>query len=52
MRFAFAPNFTGRIMSQPDERFTPNTLLGALSADDLELLKPHLTRVHIAVSSC
>ena len=35
-------------MSQSDERFTPNTLLGALSADDLELLKPHLTRVEIA----
>ena len=34
-------------MSRPDERFTPNTLLGALSADDLELLK-HLTRVQIA----
>jgi len=35
-------------MSRPDERFTPNTLLSALSADDLELLKPHLTRVQIA----
>jgi len=35
-------------MPQPDERFTPNTLLGALSADDLQLLKPHLTRVQIA----
>ncbi len=35
-------------MSRPDERFTTNTLLGALTADDLELLKPHLTRVKIA----
>ena len=35
-------------MPQPNERFTSNTLLGALSAGDLELLKPHLTRVPIA----
>ena len=32
-------------MSRPTEGFTSNTLLGALSADDLALLKPHLTRV-------
>ena len=32
-------------MSQPDQSYTSNTLLRALSPDDYELLKPHLTRV-------
>ena len=32
-------------MSQPDQPYTRNSLLGALSAADLDLLKPHLTRV-------
>lgn len=32
-------------MPLPDTAYTPNTLLGALSSDDLDLLKPHLTRV-------
>jgi CRP-like cAMP-binding protein len=31
-------------MSQPDEAYSRNTLLSALSVEDLELLKPHLTR--------
>jgi len=35
-------------MSQPDQHYTTNTLLGALSGEDLELLKPHLTRVNLA----
>ncbi len=37
-------------MSQPDQPYTANTLLGALSDDDLALLKPHLTRVKLARS--
>jgi CRP-like cAMP-binding protein len=32
-------------VSQPNDSYTPNLLLNALSADDLALLKPHLTRV-------
>jgi CRP-like cAMP-binding protein len=47
MRRASAPNEQA-IMPRPDERFTANTLLGALRADDLALLKPHLTRVPLA----
>ena len=43
-RCAFAPTF-GAIMSQPDQSYTSNTLLRALSDDDLSLLRPHLTRV-------
>jgi CRP-like cAMP-binding protein len=35
-------------MSKPDQHYTANTLLCALSDDDLELLKPHLTRVDLA----
>lgn len=35
-------------MSQPDQTYTTNTLLRALSNDDLALLKPHLTRVPLA----
>ena len=35
-------------MSQPDQTYSTNILLGALSADDLALLKPHLTRVPLA----
>jgi len=35
-------------MSHLDHHYTPNTLLGALSEDDLGLLKPHLTRVSVA----
>lgn len=35
-------------MSQPDQPYTSNTLLSALSDDDLALLKPHLTRVDLA----
>lgn len=31
-------------MSHPDDRYTTNLLLGALSPEDLALLKPHLTR--------
>lgn len=31
-------------MPQPDEPYSANILLGALSPDDLALLKPHLTR--------
>ena len=47
MLCAFAPT-SGAIMSQPDQPYTTNTLLSALSDDDLELLKPHLTRVELA----
>ena len=32
-------------MPRRNDRFTSNILLGALTPDDLELLKPHLTRV-------
>ena len=35
-------------MPRINERFTSNTLLSALTPDDLELLKPHLTRVPLA----
>ncbi|RYF19060.1 MAG: Crp/Fnr family transcriptional regulator [Oxalobacteraceae bacterium] len=35
-------------MSHPDQIYTRNTLLGALSADDLARLKPHFSRVDIA----
>jgi len=35
-------------MSQPDQSFTSNTLLAALSAEDFGLLKPHLTRVPLS----
>jgi CRP-like cAMP-binding protein len=35
-------------MSRPDQHFTPNTLLQALSDDGLETLKPHLTRVDLS----
>ncbi|MCU6453255.1 Crp/Fnr family transcriptional regulator [Sphingomonas sp. A2-49] len=35
-------------MSQPDQPYTTNTLLNALSDDDLALLKPHLIRVDLA----
>lgn len=35
-------------MSPANNLFTSNTLLGALDSDDLELLKPHLTRVQMA----
>jgi len=34
-------------MSQPDRFHTSNTLLGALSADDLALLTPHMARIPI-----
>ncbi len=34
-------------MPPSDDRYTPNTLLNALSQDDLALLKPHLTRVSL-----
>lgn len=34
-------------MSQPHQSYTTNTLLRALSADDLGLLKPYLTRVDL-----
>ena len=44
MRCAFAP-ISWAIMSQSNRSYTSNTLLGALSADDLQLLEPHLTRV-------
>ena len=47
MLCAFAPT-CGAIMSQPDQPYTTNTLLRALSEDDLGLLKPHLTRVDLA----
>jgi CRP-like cAMP-binding protein len=40
--------YSGAIMSQPDQHYTANTLLRALSDDDLGLLKPHLTRVDLA----
>ncbi len=35
-------------MGEPDQSFTANTLLKALSAADYGLLKPHLTRVPLA----
>ena len=35
-------------MSHPDQPYSANTLLSALSDDDLGLLKPHLTRVPLA----
>ena len=47
MLCAFAPT-PGAIMSQSDQHYTANTLLSALSDDDLELLKPHLNRVDLS----
>jgi CRP-like cAMP-binding protein len=44
---AFAPTL-GAIMSQPDQHYTANILLCSLSAEDLDILKPHLTRVNLA----
>jgi CRP-like cAMP-binding protein len=35
-------------MSQPDQLHTTNTLLQALSADDLAMIAPHLTRVELS----
>ena len=35
-------------MPQPDPFRTANTLLGALSVDDMELIRPHLTRVDLS----
>jgi CRP-like cAMP-binding protein len=46
MHCAFAP-ISGAIMSQPVEFQTANTLLRALSGDDLALLAPHVTRVEL-----
>ena len=35
-------------MSRPDQPYSVNTLLRALAQNDLDLLKPHLTRVELA----
>ncbi|MGK6324010.1 Crp/Fnr family transcriptional regulator [Sphingomonas sp. DT-51] len=40
----FRPQFEGAQMSHPDDRYTTNLLLAALSPEDRALLRPHMTR--------